>query len=117
MPARGRRGGGRDVPRVVDRCLPPGDAARAADRRREIVRITPEGAEFFGENGAAPGHRDEIEVDWDDEAAEKQGYETFMLKEIYEQPDAVRETIGERIRPGGRLGSKGSGSRTSRSGT
>ena len=46
--------------------------------------------------------REEIEVDWDDEAAEKQGYETFMLKEIYEQPDAVAETIGERIR-GGRL--------------
>jgi glucosamine--fructose-6-phosphate aminotransferase (isomerizing) len=44
--------------------------------------------------------RDVIEVDWDDEGAEKQGYETFMLKEIYEQPDAVRETIGERIRHG-----------------
>jgi glucosamine--fructose-6-phosphate aminotransferase (isomerizing) len=75
----------------------------------EIVRITPEGAEYFGENGAVPGTRDEIEVDWDDEAAEKQGYETFMLKEIYEQPDAVRETIGERIRPGGRLELEGLG--------
>ena len=30
-----------------------------------------------------------IEVDWDDEAAEKSGYETFMLKEIYEQPEGV----------------------------
>jgi glucosamine 6-phosphate synthetase-like amidotransferase/phosphosugar isomerase protein len=29
-----------------------------------------------------------IDVDWDDEAAEKSGYETFMLKEIYEQPRA-----------------------------
>jgi glutamine---fructose-6-phosphate transaminase (isomerizing) len=75
----------------------------------EIVRITPEGAEYFGENGESPGTRDEIEVDWDDEAAEKQGYETFMLKEIYEQPDAVRETIGERIRPGGRLELEGLG--------
>jgi glutamine---fructose-6-phosphate transaminase (isomerizing) len=75
----------------------------------EIVRITPGGAEYFGENGAVPGTRDEIEVDWDDEAAEKQGYETFMLKEIYEQPDAVRETIGERIRPGGRLELEGLG--------
>jgi glucosamine--fructose-6-phosphate aminotransferase (isomerizing) len=75
----------------------------------EIVRITPEGAEYFGENGAVPGIREEIEVDWDDEAAEKQGYETFMLKEIYEQPDAVRETIGERIRPGGRLELEGLG--------
>ena len=38
------------------------------------------------------------EVDWDDESAEKSGYETFMLKEIYEQPEAVRETIGDRVR-------------------
>ena len=37
------------------------------------------------------------EVDWDDDAAEKQGYETFMLKEIWEQPDAIAETIGERL--------------------
>jgi glucosamine--fructose-6-phosphate aminotransferase (isomerizing) len=75
----------------------------------EIVRITPDGAEYFDEHGAAPAAREEIEVDWDDEAAEKQGYETFMLKEIYEQPDAVRETIGERIRPGGRLELEGLG--------
>jgi glucosamine--fructose-6-phosphate aminotransferase (isomerizing) len=68
----------------------------------EVVAITPEGATFIDlETGVAK--RDELEVDWDDEAAEKGGYETFMLKEIYEQPDAVRETIGERIRPGGRL--------------
>ena len=41
-----------------------------------------------------------VEVDWDDEAAEKGGFETFMLKEIYEQPEAVRETIGDRARRG-----------------
>ena len=41
-----------------------------------------------------------ITVDWDDEAAEKSGYETFMLKEIYEQPEGVRETIGDRVRHG-----------------
>jgi glucosamine--fructose-6-phosphate aminotransferase (isomerizing) len=76
----------------------------------EVVRITPEGAQYFHtSNGTSPTARDEIEVDWDDEAAEKQGYETFMLKEIYEQPDAVRETIGERIRPGGRLELEGLG--------
>src|SRR6266536_968191 len=40
------------------------------------------------------------ELDWDDESAEKSGYETFMLKEIYEQPEAVRETIGDRVRHG-----------------
>jgi glutamine---fructose-6-phosphate transaminase (isomerizing) len=68
----------------------------------EVVAITPEGASFLSVE-AGELERDEIEVDWDDEGAEKQGYETFMLKEIYEQPDAVRETIGERIRPGGKL--------------
>jgi glucosamine--fructose-6-phosphate aminotransferase (isomerizing) len=67
----------------------------------EVVAITKEGARFYSvEDG--PSEREEFEVDWDDEAAEKHGYETFMLKEIYEQPQAVADTIGERIR-GGRL--------------
>ena len=65
----------------------------------EIVAITSEGARFFDVTGEEVA-REEIEVDWDDEAAEKQGYETFMLKEIYEQPDAVAETVGERVRHG-----------------
>jgi glutamine---fructose-6-phosphate transaminase (isomerizing) len=65
----------------------------------EIVSITPAGATFTSvEDGAV--ERDVIEVDWDDEAAEKSGYETFMLKEIYEQPEGVRETIGDRVRHG-----------------
>jgi glucosamine--fructose-6-phosphate aminotransferase (isomerizing) len=67
---------------------------------REIVTIVPEGASFVDVETGEPRARDLIEVDWDDEGAEKQGYETFMLKEIYEQPDAVRETIGERVRHG-----------------
>ena len=66
----------------------------------EIVAITPEGATLPRRRRV---EREIVEIDWDDEAAEKGGYETFMLKEIYEQPDAVRETIGERIRHGGRL--------------
>ena len=36
-------------------------------------------------------------IEWNSSAAEKDGYEDFMLKEIYEQPTAVRETIGSRI--------------------
>ncbi|MDP9261844.1 MAG: hypothetical protein M3O89_07745 [Actinomycetota bacterium] len=63
----------------------------------EIVEITPAGARFF-HNGAEIEHPAVEELDWDDEAAEKGGYETFMLKEIYEQPAAVRETIGDRVR-------------------
>ena len=65
----------------------------------EVVAITPEGATFYCvENGEV--ERETLEVDWDDEAAEKSGYETFMLKEIYEQPDAVKETLGDRVRHG-----------------
>jgi glutamine---fructose-6-phosphate transaminase (isomerizing) len=65
----------------------------------EVVAITSNGARFFDvENGEV--ERETLEVDWDEEAAEKSGYETFMLKEIYEQPDAVKETLGDRVRNG-----------------
>jgi glucosamine--fructose-6-phosphate aminotransferase (isomerizing) len=65
----------------------------------EIVSITEDGARFVDvEKGEV--EREVIEVDWDLEAAEKSGYETFMLKEIYEQPEAVAETLGDRIRHG-----------------
>jgi len=65
----------------------------------EVVAITPEGARFLDvENGEV--EHETLEVDWDDDAAEKSGYETFMLKEIYEQPDAVKETLGDRVRHG-----------------
>jgi glucosamine--fructose-6-phosphate aminotransferase (isomerizing) len=67
----------------------------------EVVAVTPEGAQFVSVDDGAR-ERDELEVDWDDEAAEKHGYETFMLKEIYEQPQAVRDTLAERVR-GGKL--------------
>jgi glucosamine--fructose-6-phosphate aminotransferase (isomerizing) len=67
----------------------------------DVVAITPEGVSFSRVDGSAP-QREPVELDWDVEGAEKGGYETFMLKEIYEQPDAVKETIGDRVR-GGRL--------------
>ena len=38
-----------------------------------------------------------FEVNWDAEAAEKGGYEHFMLKEIYEQPKAIKDTMGSRV--------------------
>jgi glutamine---fructose-6-phosphate transaminase (isomerizing) len=66
----------------------------------EIVAITPEGVRYVSvEGGELPSH-DTVRVDWDDEGAEKGGYETFMLKEIYEQPEGVAETIGDRVRHG-----------------
>jgi glutamine---fructose-6-phosphate transaminase (isomerizing) len=81
-------------------------AAFLAETRRvqlidegEIVAITREGARFFTQDGEVE-HKDVEPIDWDDEVAEKGGYETFMLKEIYEQPEAVSETIGDRARRG-----------------
>ncbi|MGZ4353279.1 MAG: glutamine--fructose-6-phosphate transaminase (isomerizing) [Gaiellaceae bacterium] len=62
----------------------------------EIVRITPEEVVYVGRSEP----HETLEIDWDDDSAEKGGYETFMLKEIYEQPEAVRETIGDRVRHG-----------------
>jgi glucosamine--fructose-6-phosphate aminotransferase (isomerizing) len=75
--------------------------ARAVDQdqfvelRRDGVRVTDvDGAQVEG---------DEFHVDWDTAAAEKSGYEYFMLKEIDEQPEAARETLGGRLDPNGRL--------------
>jgi glucosamine--fructose-6-phosphate aminotransferase (isomerizing) len=62
----------------------------------ELVVVTPDGVELL-DLDRAPIERDETHVSWDEELAEKGGYETFMLKEIHEQPEAIRETIGERL--------------------
>ena len=65
----------------------------------EIARLSEEKIEFFNVDGEpitkVPKH-----IDWDINAAEKNGYEHFMLKEIYEQPKVVRDTISPRIRDG-----------------
>jgi glucosamine--fructose-6-phosphate aminotransferase (isomerizing) len=61
----------------------------------EIVVLRPDDVEFLTADGQ-PLTREVVRIDWDAETAEKQGYETFMLKEIHEQADAVAETIGER---------------------
>lgn len=42
--------------------------------------------------------KDSVEIQWDAKAAEKGGYEHFMLKEIHEQPKAVRDTLGAYIK-------------------
>jgi glutamine---fructose-6-phosphate transaminase (isomerizing) len=65
----------------------------------EIVVLRPDGVEFCTPDGT-PVDREVVEIDWDSETAEKQGFETFMLKEIHEQADAVAETIGERAARG-----------------
>jgi glutamine---fructose-6-phosphate transaminase (isomerizing) len=82
-------------------------AAFLAETRRvqfpddgEIVSIKPESVAIIDAITGAPVEHDVIDVDWDDAAAERSGYETFMLKEIYEQPEGVAETIGDRVRHG-----------------
>ena len=82
-------------------------AAFLAETRRvqfpddgEIASITPEGVTIIDATTGAEVTHDVIEIDWDDAAAERSGYETFMLKEIYEQPEGVAETIGDRVRHG-----------------
>jgi glucosamine--fructose-6-phosphate aminotransferase (isomerizing) len=66
----------------------------------EIVVVTPRGSTYLSAADASEVAHETVELDWDDEGAEKAGFETFMLKEIFEQPDAVRETIGDRLRHG-----------------
>jgi glucosamine--fructose-6-phosphate aminotransferase (isomerizing) len=61
----------------------------------EIVIVRPGGVEFETPDGS-PIEREITTVDWDESTAEKGGYETFMLKEIHEQADAVAETIADR---------------------
>ncbi|HET8863686.1 MAG TPA: glutamine--fructose-6-phosphate transaminase (isomerizing) [Solirubrobacterales bacterium] len=62
----------------------------------EIVSIDSSGVRLTDADGN-PVERDAEEIDWDEAAAEKGGYETFMLKEIHEQADAVAETIADRL--------------------
>jgi glutamine---fructose-6-phosphate transaminase (isomerizing) len=65
----------------------------------DIVAVTPEGARFFDVTGARV-EREVREIDWDADAAEKGGYETYMLKEIHDQPAAVAETVADRLAHG-----------------
>lgn len=63
----------------------------------EIARLTEDNIEFFNVDGE-PVEKQSKHIEWDINAAEKGGYEHFMLKEIYEQPKAVRDTIRPRIK-------------------
>jgi glucosamine--fructose-6-phosphate aminotransferase (isomerizing) len=65
----------------------------------EIVRLTPGEVTVTTADGAGVERAVET-VDWDQETAEKGGFETFMLKEIHEQADALAETIADRAARG-----------------
>ena len=63
---------------------------------REMAIVTPKGAEFRTLDGKAVTHKP-TRVTWDPISAEKAGYKHFMLKEIFEQPHAVRDTVLGRV--------------------
>jgi glutamine---fructose-6-phosphate transaminase (isomerizing) len=65
----------------------------------EIVVLRPGGVTILTQAGETVQRAVE-QVDWDEDTAEKGGYETFMLKEIHEQADAVAETIADRVARG-----------------
>ena len=65
----------------------------------EMARLRPGQVNFFNLDGDEIT-KELVEITWDAEAAEKGGFEHFMLKEIHEQPKAVRDTLGNYIREG-----------------
>ena len=65
----------------------------------EITCLTPDSIEFFNVD-KEPVNHETTTIEWDAEAAEKGGYEHFMMKEIHEQPAAVRDTISPRLKDG-----------------
>jgi glucosamine--fructose-6-phosphate aminotransferase (isomerizing) len=70
--------------------------AAVAIENDEIVTIESSRVTITDADGR-PVEREPEEISWDEAAAEKGGYETFMLKEIHEQADAVAETIADRL--------------------
>ena len=63
----------------------------------ELAVITKNSISFY--NTDLENYEKEIKnIEWDASAAEKNGYEDYMLKEIYEQPNSIRETVGSRLK-------------------
>lgn len=65
----------------------------------EIAALTKDSISFFNDDGE-PVEKEMHHIDWDANAAEKGGYPHFMLKEIYEEPKTVRDTLSPRIKDG-----------------
>ena len=65
----------------------------------EIAVVTGDGIAVY-DSELTPVEKARCQVDWDVTAAEKGGYPHFMLKEIIEQPEAIRKTVSPRIREG-----------------
>lgn len=65
----------------------------------DIAEISADSVKFYNTDGERL-HKETLTATWDIAAAEKGGYEHFMLKEIFEQPRALRDTIASRIQDG-----------------
>ena len=65
----------------------------------EFAKLVPGEAHFYDLNGDEI-EKETTEIKWDAEAAEKAGFEHFMMKEIYEQPKAIRDTLNSVAKDG-----------------
>lgn len=74
----------------------------------EMARLTADGVDFYNLDGDIV-EKELHEIDWDAEAAEKGGFEHFMMKEIHEQPKAVRDTINAYVKEDEKIDISGSG--------
>jgi len=68
----------------------------------EVAWIKPQGVAVYDAGGTAKS-KEVFHVGWDLEAAEKGGYDHFMLKEIHEQPRALRDTLNGRLQTNGQV--------------
>ena len=68
----------------------------------ETVVLTKDDIQIYNEDGKVV-KRDVFHVTWDADAAEKEGYEHFMLKEIHEQPKGIQETLVRRLNEDGTI--------------
>lgn len=68
----------------------------------EIVKMSADNMKFFNVD-EEPIEKESVQIEWDVNAAEKGGYEHFMLKEMYEQPKAITDTFSPRIKENGQI--------------
>lgn len=66
---------------------------------QEVAKLGRDGVSFYSVDEEEL-KKESVRIDWDADAAEKAGYDHFMLKEMYEQPQTVADTIAPRIREG-----------------
>ena len=101
----------KDSPLIIGKsqtgCLIASDVPAILDKTRnvyyignhEIAELSQDEIHFYNIDREEI-QKEQVEIKWDAESAEKGGYEHFMLKEIHEQPRSVRDTIGAYVKDG-----------------